>query len=144
MTRRIDMSLLAVWKATSPAVARYLRRMYFFAILYAAILVPVTYVVRRGMVSGNVVYILAVLPALPILGLFWAMMRLLVEMTDEYQRMLMVRQTLIATGITISVTTVWGFLTSYANVIPLPSMHVATIWLLALMPAQLLARLDWK
>ena len=41
---------------------------------------------------------LAILPALPLIGIIWAFGRLLIEETDEYLRSLTVRQFLVATG----------------------------------------------
>jgi hypothetical protein len=62
--------------------------------------------------------VLAVLPALPIIGVFWAVMRLLVEEPDEYMRMLHVRQCLFATGFCLTVKTIWEFLQSFDLVPP--------------------------
>ena len=57
-------------------------------------------------------------PALPIIGVFWAVMRLLVEESDEYLRLLLVKQCLIATGFCLSVMTVWEFLQNFDLVPP--------------------------
>jgi hypothetical protein len=48
---------------------------------------------------------------------FWTVFRLLVEETDEYVRMLFVRQSLFATGFCLTVMTVWEFLRNY-EVVP--------------------------
>ena len=56
------------------------------------------------------------LPALPIIGIFAAIGRYLVEEQDEYVRMLMVRQTLWASGFALSVATIWGFLENFGLV----------------------------
>jgi len=47
---------------------------------------------------------------------FWAIGHLLVEETDEYLRTLLVRQMLIATGLTMVVATIYGFLENYGLV----------------------------
>ena len=65
---------------------------------------------------GGLTYFVAVLPALPIIGIFAAIGRYLVEEQDEYVRMLMVRQTLWASGIALSLATIWGFLENFGVV----------------------------
>jgi hypothetical protein len=55
----------------------------------------------------------AVTPALPIGGVIYALMRYLSAEPDEYQRLLMTRAVLIATGLTFFVLTAWGFLELY-------------------------------
>jgi len=69
----------------------------------------------------------AVLPALPIIGIFGAIGRYLVEEQDEYVRMLMVRQILWASGLTLSFATIWGFLNNFGLV-----GHADGYWLIAL------------
>ena len=70
------------------------------------------------LVSGPLAWPLAILPALPVIGVFWAVMRLLVEEPDEFLRMLLVRQALVATGFCLTVTTIWEFLQNFDLVPP--------------------------
>ena len=63
--------------------------------------------------TGLAAYALAILPALPVIGVFWAVMRLLVEEPDEYLRMLLVRQALVATGFCLTIMTIWEFLQNF-------------------------------
>jgi hypothetical protein len=51
------------------------------------------------------------------------MAQLLVEEKDEYLRSRHVHHALVATGVTLSLATVWGFLEQF-NVVP----HVAAYW----------------
>ena len=83
---------------------------------------------KHQLLSGVVAYIVAVLPALPIIGIFFAMGRYLVEEQDEYVRMLMVRQTLWASGFALSVATIWGFLESFDVVGHIDAYYIAVIW----------------
>jgi hypothetical protein len=62
--------------------------------------------------------IAAVTPALPIGGVIFALMRYLSTEPDEYQRLLMTRAVLIATGLTFFVLTAWGFLELYIEATP--------------------------
>ncbi|MEE4153319.1 MAG: hypothetical protein V2I27_04090 [Erythrobacter sp.] len=68
--------------------------------------------------QGPIAWALAIAPALPLIGVFWAVMRLLVEETDEYIRMLFVRQCLFATGFCLTIVTVWQWLQNFDLVPP--------------------------
>ena len=79
--------------------------------------------------AGLAAYAAAVIPALPIIGVFFVIGRLLVELrTDEYVRMLMVRQTLIATAFALTVATVWGFLESFDLAAHFEAYWFAVLW----------------
>ncbi len=71
---------------------------------------------------------LAVLPALPIIGVFAAMGRFLVNLRDEYQRMLLVRQMLIATALLLSLATIWGFAEDFDVLPHVPAYYAAILW----------------
>ena len=75
---------------------------------------------------------IAALPALPIIGIFATIGRYLVEEQDEYVRMLMVRQTLWASGFTLSVATIWGFLDNFELVGHVDGYWVAVLWFFGL------------
>lgn len=73
-------------------------------------------------------YAAAIVPALLIIGIFVAIGRYLIEERDEYLRMLMVRQSLIASGLALSVATVWGFLESFGLAPHVDAYWFAVIW----------------
>ncbi|MEO6580673.1 MAG: hypothetical protein ABIN83_05930 [Sphingomicrobium sp.] len=102
----------------SPATRRYLMRLAALMTIYLITLFGAVYAFRHHLISGPMAYPLAVLPALPIIGVFWAVMRLLVEEPDEFIRMLLVRQALVATGFCLTVMTVWEFLQNFDLVPP--------------------------
>ena len=97
----------------SPAMRKYVIRLAVLMTIYLITLFAAVTAFRGNMVSGPAAYALAVLPALPIIGVFWAVMRLLVEEPDEFVRMLLVRQTLVATGFCLTVMTIWEFLQNF-------------------------------
>ncbi|MBX7491816.1 hypothetical protein K3163_01185 [Qipengyuania sp. 1NDW9] len=66
---------------------------------------------------------LSVMPGLAICGIFWAIGRLILDEKDEFIRMLIVRQTLIATGFALGFATIWGFLEA-GEVVP----HIPAYW----------------
>jgi hypothetical protein len=107
---------------------RYNWRVIWLSLLYALFLIGAGYAFRHHMLTGAAAYLAAILPALPIVGLFAAIGRYLVEEQDEFIRMLMVRQTLWASGLALSAATVWGFLESFDLVGRVDSYYVAIVW----------------
>lgn len=102
----------------SPATRRYVVRMFILMVFYLIALFAAVRIFDAGAVHGIPAYGLAVLPAIPVIGVFWAVMRLLVEEPDEFIRMLLVRQALVATGFCLTVMTVWEFLQNFDLVPP--------------------------
>jgi hypothetical protein len=111
----------------TPAWKRYKVRVIWLSLLYCAFLLPAVYGFKHQLVPHSVAFVVAVLPALPIIGIFGAIGRYLVEEQDEYVRMLMVRQILWASGLTLSFATVWGFLDNFGL-----GGHADGYWLIAL------------
>lgn len=109
----------------------YMKRYYFRLAVcltgYAATLVGGLLVARAG-APVSVRIFLALLTASMVCGLFWAIFRLLAECDDEYQRLLLVRQTLLATAATLAITTCWQFLAVY-DVLAEGPQWIGVIWL---------------
>ena len=118
--------------ARTPAWKRYNWRVVWLSLLYAALLIAAVYGFKHSLVPTVLKYPIAALPALPIIGIFAAIGRYLVEEQDEYIRMLMVRQTLWASGFTLSVATIWGFLDSFGLVGHIDGYWVAVVWFFGL------------
>jgi hypothetical protein len=114
----------------SPAVRRYLVRLACSMIAYIATLWLALRFVDSA--SGPLAYALAILPGLSVAGMFWAIGRLMIEEQDEYQRMLFVRQSLVATGFTLSIVTIWGFLENFNLVQHVDAFFVAILWFIGL------------
>ncbi|HEX7849319.1 MAG TPA: hypothetical protein VF485_06260 [Sphingomonas sp.] len=112
----------------SPANWRYQRRVVILSLIYAAFLLGAVYGFKHHLVSGALAWIVAILPALPIIGIFAAIGLYLVEERDEYLRMLMVRQTLWASGFSLSIATMWGFLESFELVSHVEVYWVSVLW----------------
>jgi drug/metabolite transporter (DMT)-like permease len=114
--------------ARSPAQRRYNYRVIGLSLAYAAALIGVGFVFRASQPAGPVAWLLALLPALPLVGVFLAMGRYLVEESDEYLRMVVARQSLVATGFMLIVTTCWGFLQSFGQVPRVDFYWAAILW----------------
>ena len=114
----------------NPAMRRYLWRLAISMLFYMAFLfIALRYV---NEVTGPLAYLLGALPGIAVLGVFWAIGRLLIEETDEYLRMLLVRQTLVATAFSLSIATVWGFLENVKLVPHVDAFYIAILWFVGL------------
>ncbi len=116
----------------STAQKRYTRRVAIFTSAYLASFALMTFLQEFGEVAYALRVVLALLPGLAILGVLWAVGRLIVEETDEFLRMLTVRQSLIATGLALSAASIWGFLQAGDIAPPVDLYWVTIIWFLGL------------
>jgi hypothetical protein len=107
---------------------RYNWRAIWLSLAYAVFLIGAVYGFKHELIPDTLKYPVAVLPALPIIGLFVAMGRYLVEEQDEYVRTLMVRQTLWASGFALSAATIWGFLQNFDLLGPVDGYWIVIAW----------------
>ena len=114
--------------AASPALKQYRSRVIWLSLLYVATLIISIYAFNHRLIEGPFGYLAAIMPALPIIGIFAAIGRYLVDEQDEYVRMLMVRQTLWASGFALSLATIWGFLESFGLAGHIDAFYVAVAW----------------
>ena len=114
------------------ATRRYNRATIILSVAYAALLFAAQIAILRYGLSGPVAYLVAILPAAPIIAMFVTIGRYLVEERDEYLRMLMVRQSLVASGFALSIATAWGFLESFDLVEHLDAYWIAVVWFVGL------------
>ncbi len=125
------------------AQQRYVKRVALFTALYLLSFGVLAFVTAESDPAFALRSVLAVLPGLAVIGIFWAVGRLIVEEQDEFIRMLVVRQSLIATGIALSAATVWGFLEA-ADVVPhLDAYWVAVAWFVGLFVGALSNRIEY-
>lgn len=113
---------------TTRATRRYNIRVIILSLLYCVFLIGAVYGFKHHLVAGPIAWVVAVLPALPIVGIFAAIGLYLVEETDEYVRVMTVRQTLWASGFALSIATIWGFLESFGLVGHIESYYVSILW----------------
>jgi hypothetical protein len=114
--------------ARGQAIRRYNRAIIVLSLLYVALLFTAQIAIERYGISGPAAYLVAVLPALPIIAIFAAIGRYLVEESDEYLRLLNVRQTLVASGFALSLATAWGFLESFDLAGHIDAYWIAVVW----------------
>lgn len=111
-----------------PATRRYVARLLATMTLYVVLLAIVQRAAPLDHMRGLARQGLAALPGLPIAAVFWLLGRYIVEIRDEYQRLLEVRKALIATGITMTIVSIWGFEEMLAGAPHLPAFYIPLIW----------------
>jgi FtsH-binding integral membrane protein len=123
---------LVMVSSSRAAHRRYIARIGAAMVAYLVSLAAALQLVGGGAVNGPLAYVLAALPGLAVVGVFWAYARLLIEETDEYRRMLLVGQSLVATAFTLSIVTVYGFLENFDLVPQVDGFYVAVLWFVGL------------
>jgi len=123
--------MIYICKTNMPeAFRRYSVRVIASMSGYTLAVLTTTSLIRHHIVAGWPVYPLAVLPALFIIGLFWVIGKLVIDLQDDgYQQMLMVKTVLWSTGFILSLSTIWDFLVSYANMPPMPPFVISIGWI---------------
>ena len=98
------------------AQRRYMWRVGVAMTAFLASLFLADYWIEDRGLQGPSAVALALLPGLCVASVFWLVGRFYLEQDDEYRRMLLIRQLLIASGITLTVLTIWGFLADFGIV----------------------------
>lgn len=107
----------------SPAERRYVIRMWIMAALCVLLSAVAAVVFRHSHPHGVLSYLVAVLPALPIMGALVYTGVYLAEEKDEFQRNLLVQSLLGGTGGILAVTTAWGYMEDFAH-----APHMDLVW----------------
>lgn len=124
----------------SVAMRAYNRRMMAASFAYVALLLVGVGIARHYPlpVAGRV--LIAIVVAAPILFMIRAMARLLKEERDEYLRMRIVEQSLIAAGFVLAVSTIYGFLNAFAVLPQVDAYWIVPLWGLGLGLGRLVQR----
>jgi len=96
------------------AKRKYVARFWPVMTVYVIAVIAVSWAFNDAPPDGALSYVLAALPALPIVGVFYVMGRYLIEETDEFVRLQQTIAVLIGVAITLSFCAVYGFLEIYA------------------------------
>ena len=129
--------------ARGQAQKRYVKRVMIFTSLYLLALAGMTFAEKEFVLAEPVRAVLAILPGLAIIGVFWSIGRLIVEEQDEFLRMLTIRQSLWATGFAMSAASVWGFLESADIVVHLDAYWWAVAWFFGLFVGAVANRIQY-
>jgi hypothetical protein len=119
MERNLVMQCFPVTKAGR----RYVYRLAPTMALYVLFLFIARWTFHHHPPTGLVVYLLAILPALPLIGSLAIVGLYVAEESDEFERSIIVQSMLWGLGVALSVSTVWGFLEDFAN-----APHISTFY----------------
>lgn len=95
---------------SNAAIRRYQSRFLITMLFYMVFLFAAVWAFPRYHPTGALAYLLAILPALPIIGGIVVVGLYLAEEKDEFQRSVLVQAMIWGIGATLSLTTAWGFL----------------------------------
>lgn len=118
--------------AKSLAQRRYVTRVLVAMVGYVATLFLAEILIDDRGLAGPLAWLVALLPGLCVASVFWAIGRLLIEETDEYLRSLLVRQMLVATGLTMVIATIYGFLENYGLVGHVDAFYLTILFFVGL------------
>jgi len=107
----------------SKAGRRYLYRFAPTMLTYLVFLFIAKWSFHHLHPTGLVVYLLAVLPALPLVGTLAIVGLYIAEESDEFERSIIVQSMLWGLGGALSVSTIWGFLEDFAQ-----APHISTFY----------------
>lgn len=128
----------------NPAARRYFVRFCWAMGAYVVILpyVLVTFLLSHP--ARPFAYLLAVLPALPIVGIIVAVGLYLAEEKDEFQRTLLEQTYLWAMGGTLAATSIWGFLEDFHLAPYVPGFYVFILFWILVPAANFVVRLRYR
>ena len=118
--------------AKTLAHRKYVKRVLIAMVGYIATLFLAEILIDDRGLTGPLAWLVALLPGLCVASVFWAIGRLLIEETDEYLRSLLVRQMLVATGLTMVVATIYGFLENYGLVGHVDAFYLTILFFVGL------------
>lgn len=131
MVRSVERAQVASGCA-SPAMRTYNRRMIVASLTYVAVLLVGVGIAVYLAPPTALRVLLAIIVALPVLLVIRAMALLLRDETDEYLRMRIVEQTLIATGFLLVAASLYGFLNAFDLAPRLDAYLVVPVWAVGL------------
>lgn len=112
----------------SPAITTYNRRFLMATAGYMAGLGIAIAIYNRTQVSDTGAFGLALLPAIPVLGMIWAMARYITDESDEYLRHRAVIASLFGLALLLAMASVWGFMELFGVVPHAQSWLAFPIW----------------
>ena len=107
-------------RVKSKAEKKYLKRLIWAMSVYLVVVLLTTLLVRHGYVTGWLLYVVAVVPCIPVLRLIHVLALYVQEETDEFQRLLVVRSILCGGAAMLVVAAFSDFLRSYTKIGELP------------------------
>lgn len=125
----------------SPALHAYNRRTLIWSFGYMAALFFSLWVYNSFKPAGLLLWVIAILPSIPIFYFIWTMGQYFREEADEYIRMKNISAAMFATGLLLAAATLWGFLETFEIVPHVPGWMAVPVWAIGLALGQFSGKL---
>jgi hypothetical protein len=119
----MERNIVMICMPLSKAGRSYIYRLAPTMALYLLFLFIAQWTFHHLHPTGLVVYLLAVLPALPLVGTLAIVGFYIAEESDEFELSIIVQSMLWGLGGALSVSTIWGFLEDFAS-----APHISTFY----------------
>jgi hypothetical protein len=120
----------------TPARRQYLIRTLVVSAVYVAGIFVAKYLIADVGVSRPLGFAVALVPGLAMAGMFYNTLSMIAATTDEFMRMLAVRQQLIAAGFAMALASAWGTLEMFDLVPHAEAFYIVVLWAVGLFVGQ--------
>ena len=107
----------------------HIRRILWLLLIYAVVLPPLVWLRTTHRIGDLVSLAMAIVAALPVLGMFASWGRYLSDERDEYHQALTLRRIAIATNATMGAAVIWGFLQAFGVMPLIETYWVPFVWI---------------
>ena len=126
---------------STPAMEAYNGRILFWSFAYVFLLFGAIWIYQQYKPDGLLSFVIALLPAIPIIWTITTIGRYIGEETDEYVRHRQIQAGIFATGTLLVIATIWGFLDLFGIVPGMGGYMAVPIWAIGLALGQLVNRI---
>lgn len=124
----------------TPALRAYNNRVLIAGGLYMVSFWIAANIYNGARPAAAVLWVLALVPVVPLLGMIWAMVRYVRDETDEYLRHQAIMAALAGLTLVLVLGTVWGFLETFGLVPHVWSWWVFPVWAVGMGASQCWAK----
>lgn len=117
---------------SSPAVRRYNRGMLIASLAYILGMGIAVWLTNAIGLEGNILWVIAFLPIVPIFAMIWVMARYIADEQDEYLRHLAMMSNMGGLALLMGLASLWGFLEEFALVPHASGWWSVPIWALGM------------
>jgi len=117
---------------SSPAVRRYNRGMLAASVAYILGMGIAVWLTEAIGLEGEILWVIAFLPILPIFAMIWVMARYIAQEDDEYLRHLAMMANMGGLALVLGVASLWGFFEEFELVPHAPGWMSVPVWALGM------------
>ena len=129
---------------TTKAGRRYTKRLAPTMAIYLVFLFIAQWSFHHLHPTGLIVYVLAVLPALPLIGSIAIVGLYIAEESDEFERSILIQSMLWGFGGALAISTIWGFLEDFAQAPHMSNFYVYVFFWIFMAISQPFIRMRYR